>query len=245
MAARPRIRHLSETRQVPGAREDGFVSDEGAPREIPPDYDHDPARFRMACSVLRQHGLVPDIHASVAERFISERLLPVLDIGCGEGELAKHLPEDSWVGVDNSAEMLMRAPQPKLLAAATALPYPDESIAFVALLYVLYHLARPEHALAEAHRVLRRRGLVAVATPSRHDSPELAHYLPSLPLTFDAERAAELVAAYFDDVEIETWDGLVVDFSHFTTHGTADTRAVRSTCKGHACSSLFSVRSSG
>jgi SAM-dependent methyltransferase len=103
--------------------------------------------------------------------------------------------------------MLRRAPQPKLRAEATALPFPDESIAAVALRYVLYHLARPEHSLAEAHRVLRRRGLVAVATPSRYDTPELAHYLPSLPLTFDAERAAELVAAVFDDVEIETWDG--------------------------------------
>jgi ubiquinone/menaquinone biosynthesis C-methylase UbiE len=47
----------------------------------------------------------------VAERLITEGLLPVLDVGCGEGELARHLPEGCWVGVDSSATLLARAPQ--------------------------------------------------------------------------------------------------------------------------------------
>ena len=71
---------------------------------------------------------------------------------------------------------------------------------------MLYHLPEPALALAEAHRVLRPGGLLAVAVPSRHDSPELAHVLPAGPLTFDAELAPELIGERFHDLEVERWD---------------------------------------
>jgi SAM-dependent methyltransferase len=79
------------------------------------------------------------------------------------------------------------------------------SFGSVALLYVLYHLAEPLRALAEAQRVLRPGGLVAVAAPSRHDSPELAHALPKRALTFDAELAPKMLADLFAEVEVERW----------------------------------------
>lgn len=85
--------------------------------------------------------------------------------------------------------MLARAPGPAVRADARELPSPDRSFDAVALLYVLYHLPEPERALAEAHRVLRPGGLLAVAAPSRHDAPELAFVLSPDPLTFDAEAA--------------------------------------------------------
>lgn len=47
---------------------------------------------------------------------------------------------------------------------------------------------------------------MAVAAPSRRDSPELAHALPSAPLTFDAELAPGMLGERFGDVEIERWD---------------------------------------
>ena len=154
------------------------VPDESAPRAITPDYDRDPDRFRLARSVLRRHALAADVHERVARRFVDEQLTPVLDVGCGEGELARHLPAGAWVGVDTSAEMLARAPVPHDLADATALPFPDERFGSLALLYVLYHLPDPARALAEVRRVLRPGGLVAVAAPSRDDSPEFADALP-------------------------------------------------------------------
>jgi SAM-dependent methyltransferase len=83
-------------------RHDRGVSPE-PPRPVPPDYDGDPGRFRLARSVLREHALVEDVHERVARRILAERLAPVLDVGCGEGELAPHLPEGAWVGVDSSA----------------------------------------------------------------------------------------------------------------------------------------------
>jgi hypothetical protein len=59
--------------------------------------------------------------------------------------------------------------------------------------------------------VLRPRGLVAVAAPSRADSPELAHAMRRAPLTFDAELAPTLLDALFAEVEIERWDAPLLE----------------------------------
>jgi SAM-dependent methyltransferase len=181
------------------------------PRAIPPDYDRDPGRFRLARSVQSRHARTADVHELVARRLIAEGLAPVLDVGCGEGELARHLPDGSWVGLDSSPAMLERAPEPNVQGDATELPFADSSFGAVTLLYVLYHLAEPARALAEARRVLRSGGLVAVAAPSRDDSPELREALPPEPLTFDAELAPELLGELFTDVEVERWDAPLLD----------------------------------
>ena len=59
--------------------------------------------------------------------------------------------------------------------------------------------------------MLRPGGLVAVAVPSRHDSPELAHALPRGPLTFDAELAPGILAKLFGEVELEHWDAPLLE----------------------------------
>jgi SAM-dependent methyltransferase len=115
------------------------------------------------------------------------------------------------VGVDASAEQLTQAPEPHHLATAVALPFSDGSFRSVALRYVLYHLPDPAPVLAEARRVLRSGGLLAVAVPSRHDSPELADALPRVPLTFDAELAPKLLAEHFAEVEVERWDAPLLE----------------------------------
>jgi SAM-dependent methyltransferase len=102
------------------------MADERHAEAVPNDYDEDPRRFRLARSVLVRFG-APDIHALVARRLREERLLPVLDVGCGEGELARHLPGVGWTGVDRSAELLRRAPAGAVRGDATALPFADES----------------------------------------------------------------------------------------------------------------------
>jgi SAM-dependent methyltransferase len=187
------------------------MRDEPPRKAIPSDYDERPERFRLARSVLRRHAAEKDVHERVARRLLAEGLVPVLDVGCGEGELAHYLPEGAWVGLDSSGEMLARAPQPSVQADAESIPFPDASFPSVALLYVLYHLADPSQALAEARRVMRSGGLVAVAAPSRDDSPELAHGLPGSPLTFDAELAPELLSEMFVELEVERWDAPLLE----------------------------------
>ena len=181
------------------------------PEPVPSDYDDNPGRMRLARSVLRRHALARDVHEQVAQRFIAEGFARVLDVGCGEGELARYLPDGAWVGLDNSQTMLDWTPARAVRGEATALPFPDESFDGVAILYVLYHLSDPRLALAEAHRVMRPGGLIAVSAPSRHDSPELAHALPKGPLTFDAELAPGLLRELFEELEVVRWDAPLVE----------------------------------
>jgi ubiquinone/menaquinone biosynthesis C-methylase UbiE len=187
------------------------VTEDARREAVPPDYDQNPERFQLARAVLREHARAPDVHQQVARRLLREGLVPVLDVGCGDGELARHLPDGMWTGVDSSAEMLARAPQPTVCADARALPFPDESFKSVALLYVLYHLPDPGAALSEASRVLRRGGLVVVAVPSSDDSPELAHALPQRALKVDVELAPALLERQFDDVQVERWDAPLLE----------------------------------
>jgi SAM-dependent methyltransferase len=194
-----------------GRRHNHAVPPKRSPRAVPCDYDQDPERFRTARAVQRRHAQLPDVHERVAGRLLAEGVTPVLDIGCGEGELARYLPDGAWIGLDSSPAMLARAPHPKIAGDASALPFEDRSFDSAALLYVLYHLRDPARALAEAHRVLRPGGLVAVAAPSRDDSPELVHALPQGPLTFDAELAPKLLGELFADVEVEPWDAPLLE----------------------------------
>ncbi|MGH3833961.1 MAG: class I SAM-dependent methyltransferase [Pseudonocardiaceae bacterium] len=163
---------------------------------LPPDYDSDPGRWR---SWESPH----DVHEIVAPALRG----PILDAGCGEGRLASALGNDVlWIGVDSSPKQLAANPyRPVVLADMRALPFRDGVFAEVTHLWCLYHLADPVVAISEAARVLRPGGRYFACTAARDNDPEIMFegYRPS---TFDAEEAAEIVAAVFEDVGVERWD---------------------------------------
>lgn len=169
---------------------------------IPSDYDSDPERWRSCDRDIQVFG---DVHAPVARRIIDEDLVPVLDIGGGQGYLESLLPTGCpSVVVDLSPTQLADAPHPKVRADASVLPLRDQCAGAVTALWMLYHLDDPAFAVGEAARVLRPGGLFVASTSSRSNDPELTDGYPPTP--FDAEEAPAIVAAVFGDVNVERWD---------------------------------------
>ena len=100
----------------------------------------------------------------------------VLDVATGPGYAAGVAARRgaSVVGVDFSEAMLAEARRhhPAIdfrSGDAEALPFPNASVDAVLMSFGLLHLARPDQALAEAHRVLRPGGRVAFTVWARPD----------------------------------------------------------------------------
>lgn len=94
----------------------------------------------------------------------------LLDVGCGLGTSLDFLAERFGVephGVDASVEAVLRAGRPYILhGRAEALPFPDGSFDAVLMECVLPLFDRPEKALDEAGRVLKKGGGLAVGALS-------------------------------------------------------------------------------
>jgi ubiquinone/menaquinone biosynthesis C-methylase UbiE len=202
---------------------------------LPGDYDRDPERF---LSVDRSQQ--EDVHPDVAARFAAMGARRVLDVGGGNGRLARLLPALAMncLIIDISPAMLALAPRPAAQGDGARLPVADASVDAVAALYTLYHYADPRVPIREARRVLRPGGLFAACTPNRDSNPELAPWLPDWGRrsTFDGEEAAAIVASVFsaqgDAMEEERWDGHQNTMSSspdaaafLRVHGLAETEA--------------------
>jgi SAM-dependent methyltransferase len=182
-------------------------------RTLPDDYDTDPARFAANQAANRLYSLRGDIHPAVAKRMAMEGCELVLDLGGGNGVLARELALHQVRTVTADRATYVRdAPSPALRTDALMLAFRDGTFGCAAMLWVLYHLPDPGRALAEVKRVLRPGGLLAVCAPSRYNDPELAGFLPHWgeALSFDAENGPATVADIFGAVEVETWDEPIV-----------------------------------
>jgi ArsR family transcriptional regulator len=141
--------------------------------------------------------------------------LVVADLGCGTGALAAELAPHvrKVVAVDQSAAMLRAArrrtaglPNVELHEAALErLPLADASCDAALAVLVLAYVDDPAAALAEAARVLRPAGRLAVVEAARHDDAALARRMGQLRPGFaEGELAALLADAGFGAVEART-----------------------------------------
>lgn len=194
---------------------DGPPSGAGRPHgALAADYDADPGRFAANQEATARFSQAGDVHAPVAERLSRAGLSPVLDLGGGDGLLARHLAERRpglTVVLDRAAHVT-RAPRPAVQGDARRLPFAAGTFGAVAALWMLYHVDDPRVALREAARVLCPHGAFVACTSSRFNDPELAHVLPrwGQAFAFDAESAVESVAGVFQVTDVQRWDAAMV-----------------------------------
>ena len=143
----------------------------------------------------------------------------VLEVGCGEGELAERLQREldaEVVAVDQSERMveLTRARGVDArVADVTELPFDHGSFDVAVAAWMLYHVQEIDRAVAELGRVLRSGGrLVAATNASDHLHEMLA--LGGVERAFDdlsfrSENGAEILARHFARVETHDASGTV------------------------------------
>jgi len=104
----------------------------------------------------------------------------ILDNGCGVGVMAEYLPGERLMGTDISPEMVKLA-QGRMknvqVAPSEKLPFKDGTFDVVFSRALLHHLEKPEEALLEVNRVLKKDGQAVF-------SDTLSSILSSLPRKF-------------------------------------------------------------
>ncbi len=141
---------------------------------------------RQARAYDSTRGASPSVLAPLRRALVGAGGRELVDIGGGTGNYALALAHEGWqpTVVDRSAQMLAQASAKGLetvRANATRLPFTDASFDAAMLVSMLHHLDDPAHALAEAKRVLRPGGRLAVMLFTREDIADAwcLDYFPS------------------------------------------------------------------
>jgi ubiquinone/menaquinone biosynthesis C-methylase UbiE len=161
----------------------------------------------------------PDARAIVFDAVAAVAPRSVLEVGCGEGELAERIERElgaEVVALDQSERMveLTRARGVEAhVGDVTELPFPDDSFDVAVAAWMLYHVPDVDRAVRELGRVLRPGGrLVAATNASDHLREMLA--LGGLERAFDdlsfrGENGAEILRRRFTRVETHDASGTV------------------------------------
>ena len=139
----------------------------------------------------------------------------LLEVGCGWGELAAWLADETGatvIAIDSSPRMVELAQERGIdarLADVQALPFPDNEFDCVVAAWMLYHVPDLDGGIAELARVLRPGGTLVAVTNSRFHLYELRELVGSGPsmLSFNRENGEELLGRHFPQVRREDIDG--------------------------------------
>lgn len=140
----------------------------------------------------------------------------VLEVGCGEGELAARIAGTGTevVASDQSprmVELTVARGVEAFIADVQALPFPDASFDVAIAAWMLYHVPNVDRALAELARVLRPGGRLVVATNANDHLLELRQLvgLQGWDLPFAAEDGTALLMRAFATVDVHEAFGTV------------------------------------
>jgi SAM-dependent methyltransferase len=90
---------------------------------------------------------------------------PILDIGAGDGLLARTFSSQQVVSVDQAAHGLRVAPDPRIVATFESLPIKAGVVRTIVAAEVLEHTGDPLAALAECRRIARPDATLLVSVP--------------------------------------------------------------------------------
>ena len=166
------------------------------------------ARYAGEWDELRAlHSADAEVERRLAEALADAPLGHLLDIGTGTGRIAEFFADraERIVALDKNLEMLrvaraklqhLPAAQIELVQGDFAeLPFADASFDTVILHQVLHFAPDPAPALAEAARVLRPGGRIAIVDFASHDHEELRTRHQHVRLGFADRQMAELLGA--------------------------------------------------
>lgn len=182
--------------------------------------------YRFQRSVYR-NGSGPDARDVLARTLDSLPRGDLLEVGCGEGELAAALAKSGWQvsAMDSSPRMVELACArgvSALRAALPSLPFSSGRFDCVVVAWVLHYLdaAAVAESLKEIRRVLRPGGRIVLATNSVRHMAELWSRVPGAryALTFSAENARDLLAAVGASAEVTAVNGTVTFTSYQQAH---------------------------
>jgi SAM-dependent methyltransferase len=163
-------------------------------------------------------GEGPDARDVVFEAVAEFGPRRILEVGCGEGELAERMGREldaTVVAIDQSERMveLTRARGVEAqVGDVQDLEFADGSFDCAVAAWMLYHPADLDRALAELARVLRPGGRLVAGTNGPDHVRELYELVGRKPLatTFNAENGAEALRRHFSRVDRRDAHGWLV-----------------------------------
>jgi SAM-dependent methyltransferase len=154
-------------------------------------------------------GEGPDAREIVFSAVRDARPGRILEVGCGEGELAERMSRElvvAVVAVDQSERMVELARARGVDARvcdAQALEFEDETFDCTVAAWMLFHVQDVDRALSELARVLRPGGRLVAATNGPDHLSELYELVGAAPLEsrFGSANGAGLLQRHFESVE--------------------------------------------